>query len=57
MMGQGLMPQQHHGAARVLPTAGLKEQMMALTKMIENSVSQLPSHSDFINKYCPAKGL
>lgn len=55
MMGQGLMPKQHHGAARVLPVAHLKEQMAALKSMIDKSVSQLPEHSEFINAYCPCQ--
>jgi tryptophan halogenase len=55
MMGQGLAPKQHHGAGRVLPVEGLKQQMMALTKMIDNSVAQLPEHADFIQQYCPAQ--
>jgi tryptophan halogenase len=38
MMGQGLMPKQHHGAGRVLPADGLKQQMMTLRNMIDNSV-------------------
>ena len=57
MMGQGLMPKQHHGAGRVLPVDGLKQQMKALKEMIDNTVSQLPEHGDFIQKYCPAKGV
>jgi tryptophan halogenase len=56
MMGQGLMPKQHHGAGRVLPVDGLKQQMIALRKMIERSVAQMPEHADFIQNYCPAKG-
>lgn len=55
MMGQGLMPEQHHKGSRVLPTQGLKEQLKSLRTMIENSVSQLPAHADFIQKYCPAQ--
>ncbi|MCW9080574.1 MAG: tryptophan 7-halogenase [Colwellia sp.] len=54
MMGQGLMPEQHHKGSCVLPTQGLKEQMMALRNMIKNSVEQLPEHGDFIKQYCPA---
>lgn len=54
MMGQGLIPQQHHGAGRVLPKEGLKAQMKALKQMIDNTVAQLPDHEDFIKKYCPA---
>jgi tryptophan halogenase len=54
MMGQGLMPEQHHQGSRVLPTENLKEQMSSLRKMIKHSVEQLPAHADFIKKYCPA---
>jgi len=57
MTGQGLMPKQHHGAGRVLPVDGLKQQLMALRNMIENSVSQMPEHADFIKNYCPADNL
>jgi tryptophan halogenase len=55
MMGQGITPEQHHHGSRVIPTQGLKEQMSALRKMVENSVEQLPEHSDFIKSYCSAK--
>jgi len=55
MMGQGLMPKQHHQGSRVIPTEGLKEQMMSLKNMVEKSVTQLPEHADFIKKYCPAQ--
>jgi tryptophan halogenase len=54
MMGQGLMPEQHHKGSQVLPTEGLKEQMRALKKRVENSVAQMPEHADFIKTYCPA---
>ena len=55
MMGQGLMPKQHHGAGGVLPSDGLKQQMMTLRDMINHSVSQMPAHGDFIQSYCPAQ--
>jgi len=55
MMGQGLMPKQHHGAGRVLPADGLKQQMMTLRNMIDNAVLQMPAHGDFIQSYCPAQ--
>ena len=57
MMGQGLMPKQHHGAGRVLPADGLKQQMMTLRNMIDNAVLQMPAHGDFIQSYCPASKL
>ncbi|MBA6328062.1 tryptophan 7-halogenase [Colwellia sp. MB02u-6] len=55
MMGQGIMPEQHHKGSCVLPTEGLKEQMTVLRNRVANAVAQLPQHSDFIKKYCPAK--
>lgn len=55
MMGQGLMPKQHHGAGGVLPADGLKQQMMTLRNMIDNAVLQMPAHGDFIQSYCPAQ--
>jgi tryptophan halogenase len=55
MMGQGLMPKQHHGAGRVLPVDGLKQQMMSLRNMIDKTVAQMPEHGDFIQTYCPAQ--
>lgn len=57
MMGQGLIPQQFHGAGRVLPADGLKKQLSTLTTMIDNAVAQLPEHNDFIKSYCPASDV
>jgi tryptophan halogenase len=57
MMGQGLMPKQHHEAGRVLPAKRLEQQLMTLKEMINQSVSQLPEHGDFIQKYCPAQDI
>jgi len=54
MMGQGIVPEQHHQGSCVIPTEGLKEQMTALRNRVANSVAQLPQHSDFVKKYCPA---
>ena len=57
MMGQGLMPKQHHGAGRVLPVDALKQQMLTLRNRIDNSVAQMPAHGEFIKNYCPANDL
>jgi tryptophan halogenase len=57
MMGQGLMPKQHHSAGRVLPADGLKQQMMTLRNRIDNCVSQMPEHGDFIQSYCRAQDM
>lgn len=52
MMGQGLMPNEHHGASRVVSTDDLRRQMTTLSQQIEKTVSMLPSHDDFIARYC-----
>lgn len=52
MMGQGLYPEQHHGASRLLPPAGLKEQLGKISQSVEAKLAQLPSHEDFVRKYC-----
>ncbi|MFT5838617.1 MAG: tryptophan halogenase [Flavobacteriales bacterium] len=57
MMGQGLMPKQHHAAGRVLPVDALKQQMLTLKNRIDNSVAQMPEHGEFIKNYCPASDL
>jgi tryptophan halogenase len=54
MMGQGLYPEQHHGATRVLPPAGLREQLDIIKQSVDRNLSRLPSHQDFIRKYCQA---
>ena len=46
--------EQHHGAGRVLPAAGLKEQLEILKKSVDTNLNKLPSHQDFIQKYCPS---
>lgn len=55
MMGQGLMPKQHHGAARVLATEGLKSQLLGLKNRIDSAVAHLPEHAEFLKSYCPAQ--
>ncbi|NVK55420.1 MAG: tryptophan 7-halogenase [Alteromonadaceae bacterium] len=55
MMGQGLTPKQYHGAGRLLPPAGLSQQMTTLKNSIDKALTQLPAHAEFIKQYCPAK--
>ena len=54
MMGQGLDPEQHHGATRVLPPAGLKQQLDKIKQSVNMNFNKLPSHQDFIKQYCQA---
>lgn len=52
LMGQGLYPEQHHGASRILPPSGLKEQLDTLRKNVDRNLRQMPAHQDFIRDYC-----
>jgi len=54
MMGQGLEPEQYHGAGRLLPAAGLKEQLDRIKTSVDMNLNALPAHQDFIKKYCAA---
>ncbi len=52
MMGQGLFPEQRHGAGRILPPEALKSQLEKLSEHVNNNLSKLPDHKDFIMQYC-----
>ncbi len=52
MMGQGLDPKRHHGASRLLPAERLRQQLRAIEQAVEKNLQALPSHADFIEKYC-----
>jgi tryptophan halogenase len=55
MMGQGLKPMASHGAAGLLPPSQLMAQMEQIKNFVKQNVASLPSHSDFLKQYCPAK--
>ena len=54
LLGQGLIPQEYHGAGRLLDPEGLKQQMEKLRKLVDRDLQALPAHEDFIREYCPA---
>lgn len=55
MMGQGIMPEQYHHAVHGMPDGQLDAYLTGLRNSITKSVTQLPSHQDFIKSYCSAK--
>lgn len=55
MLGQGIMPEQYHHAVHVMPDKQLEEYLTGMRNSINNSVSQLSSHQDFLKKYCSPK--
>ncbi|MDH5322914.1 MAG: tryptophan 7-halogenase [Gammaproteobacteria bacterium] len=52
MMGQGLYPEQHHGASRLLPPAALKEQLDKISGSVNMNLARMPDHHEFLRKYC-----
>jgi len=53
MMGQGLFPESHHGAARIPGTANLQETLSLIRAKVANNLAQMPDHQTFIDGYCP----
>lgn len=52
--GQGLQPQGYHPLVDALPDEELVRRMGHIQSVITNSVDVLPTHLDFIEKYCKA---
>ena len=54
MLGQGLFPENRHGAGRMLPPEALKVELGKLSAEVNRNLAKLPDHADFIRQYCPA---
>ncbi len=54
MLGQGLIPEQHHPIANAMSDEELGDYMAGIHENVENQVSQLPDHQQFIDDYCKA---
>ncbi|OUS32076.1 tryptophan halogenase [Thalassotalea sp. 42_200_T64] len=50
LMGQGIMPEDHHALADALTDQQITELMQNLKILIDRSVNNMPSHDDFINR-------
>jgi len=55
MMGQGLFPEHRHGAGRILPLEALKSQLEKLRFSVNQNLSRIPAHEEFIKQYCQAR--
>lgn len=55
MLGQGIMPEQYHTIAEIMNDKELESFMSNLKKSINQAVEQLPSHAEFLAKYCKAE--
>ena len=55
MLGQGLVPQQHHPIVNAMSDADLKTFLNEIQSEVASSVAQLPKHQEFIKTYCEAQ--
>ncbi|MBI1365441.1 MAG: tryptophan halogenase [Alphaproteobacteria bacterium] len=52
MLGQRLEPQAHHHLGRILSREQLKQVLGGLKTNIAHAVSQMPTHKEFLERYC-----
>jgi tryptophan halogenase len=52
MLGQGVMPQQHHQSADLMGDAELKAFLDGIRDGIGKTVAQLPAHQSYVQTYC-----
>lgn len=55
MIGQGIVPKQYHPIANVMTDEELRRFLNGFRKSVENIVTKLPMHGDFLKKYCPTE--
>jgi tryptophan halogenase len=54
MLGQGLVPRQHHPLPRALPDADLRRLLEGVRRPIDQAVARMPPQQSFIDRYCKA---
>jgi len=54
MLGQGLMPQQHHPAADLMGDEELSRFLGNIKAGVDSTVVQLPRHQAYVEQYCKA---
>jgi tryptophan halogenase len=57
MLGQGIMPQQHHPAADLMGDAELSNFLGGIKSSVDRTLTQLPRHQDYVEQYCKAQDL
>lgn len=54
MLGQGITPKSYHPIVDLMDENELDNFLTSLTRSVDNIVDQLPSHDEFLNRYCKA---
>ena len=52
MLGQGIVPRQHHPAADLMGDQELSSFLGGIRSSVDNAVRQLPSHQTYVEQYC-----
>jgi tryptophan halogenase len=55
MLGQGIMPDQHHPSADLMGAEELSGFLEGIRKHVERTVAQLPQHQAYVERYCGGK--
>ena len=55
MLGQGIMPRQHHQVADLMGDAELSAFLNGIRSSVERTVMQLPSHQAYVQQYCQSR--
>jgi tryptophan halogenase len=54
MLGQGIEPKSYHTIVDMMDERELRQFMQIQGQKVDQVLSQLPTHQEFINRYCPA---
>ncbi len=55
MLGQGIMPAQHHQSADLMGDEELSQFLNGISSAVDNTVRQLPQHQAYMERYCGRK--
>ena len=53
MLGQGIEPQSYHPIVDMMSDQELRQFMQIQGQKVDHTLKQLPTHQEFINRYCP----
>lgn len=54
LLGQGIVPEQHHPVTRGLPDEDMRKLLDSIRQPIGRTIAQMPSQQEFIERYCKA---
>src|SRR5687768_9199747 len=54
MMGQGIVPKQHHQVADLMNDGELSRFLDSIKSTVDNTLTQLPKHQEYVEQYCRA---